>query len=72
MDFNKAFMSYDSVDGAMCQTTEVKMSQKQAAIEAVQRIGLNQIKNVDPAWFEDKKTAEMFFARLDILKQYSI
>lgn len=31
------------------------MSQKQAAIEAVQRIGLNQIKNIEPSWFDDKK-----------------
>lgn len=72
MDFNKSFMSYDSVDGAMCQTTEVKISQKQAAIEAVQKIGLNQIKNVEPSWFDDKKVAEMFFTRLNILKQISV
>ena len=43
MDFNKAFLSYNTVEGALCQTAETRISQKQAAIEAVQKIGLNQI-----------------------------
>lgn len=68
MDFNKAFLSYDTVDGALCQTTEARMSQKQAAVEAVREIGLNQIKDVDRAWFGDDATANMFFERLNILK----
>lgn len=68
MDFNKAFLAYDTLEGALCQTTEEKISQKQAAVLAVQRIGLNQIKEVDEAWFDDKTIAEMFFARLKVLK----
>ena len=68
MDFNKSFLSYDSVEGARCQTTEKNLSQKDAAIEAVKKIGLNQIKEVNPEWFNDKNTKEMFFKRLDILK----
>ena len=68
MDFNKSFLSYDSVEGARCQTTEKNLSQKDAAIEAVKKIGLNQIKEVNSEWFNDKKTKEMFFKRLDILK----
>lgn len=68
MDFNKAFMSYESIEGALCQTTERKISQKQAAIEAVEKIGLNQLKEIDRSWFENKTVADMFFARLEILK----
>ena len=68
MDFNKAFLSYDTVNGAMCQTAERAMSQKQAAIEAVEKIGLNQIKNIDRAWFKDERMADMFFERLNVLK----
>ncbi len=69
MDFNKAFLSYENVEGAICQTTSVKTSQKQAAIEAVQEIGLNQCKEVDRAWFADEKQAEQFFERLSILRE---
>ena len=69
MDFNKAFLSYDNLEGALCQTTDRKISQKQAAIEAVKRIGLNQIKEVERAWFTDQKIADIFFDRLRILKE---
>ena len=68
MDFNKAFLSYQIIDGALCQTTENKISQRQAAIEAVKKVGLNQLKEVDKNWFSDKKIADMFFERLNILK----
>ena len=68
MDYNKAFLSYDTVEGALCQTTENRVSQKQAAIEAVKEIGLNQIKEIDRSLFSNEKIADMFFARLDILK----
>ncbi len=69
MDFNKAFLSYEDIDGAICQTTDKKMTQKQAAIEAVRKIGLNQLKEVDKNWFADGKQAKMFFTRLSILKE---
>ena len=68
MDFNKSFLSYDTIDGAMCQTCGRSISQRQAAIEAVQRIGLNQIGEIDKGWFDDEKTADMFFARLEVLR----
>ncbi len=68
MDFNKAFLSYETLEGALCQTTERQVSQKQAAIDAVKKVGLNQIKEVDQSWFSDQKTADMFFARLNVLK----
>lgn len=44
MDLNQAFSAYDSVDGAGCQTIpERKLTQREAALEAVRQIGLNQV-----------------------------
>lgn len=60
MDYNKSFLSYETISSARCQT--------QAAAEAVQKIGLIQIKDVDPSWFADGKISEMFFQRLDFLR----
>lgn len=42
MDFNRAFYSYDTLDGANCQTVfGEKMTQKEAVVQAVKKIGLN-------------------------------
>ena len=61
MDFNKAFQAYEGIDGANCLTTEKKMTQKEAAVEAVLRVGLNQIREVLPEWFvEGKKKKNVF------------
>lgn len=68
MDFNKAFQAYDTLEGANCLTTVTKMTQKDAAIEAVKAIGLNQIKEVDLAWFTDAAAKKMFEKRLALLK----
>ena len=68
MDYNKAFLSYEKLSGARSQTSEKPQSQQQAAEEAVNAIGLNQIKEVNPAWFDDEQTREMFFKRLDFLQ----
>ena len=68
MDYNKAFLSYDKISGARCQTADKPKSQQQAAEEAVRAVGLNQIKEIDPAWFNDNATKEMFLQRLDLLK----
>ena len=68
MDYNKAFLSYEKLSGARSQTSEKPQSQQQAAEEAVKIIGLNQIKEVDPAWFDDEQTKKMFFQRLDFLQ----
>ena len=68
MDFNKSFLAYDTVDGAKCQTTDRRITQREAAVEAVKKIGLNQISEINPEWFSDKNECEMFFRRLDILK----
>ena len=69
MDFNKAFMSYDTIEGALCQTLEKRITQKDAAVEAVREVGLNQKKAINPEWFTNKQTRQMFFRRLDVLKK---
>ena len=68
MDFNKAFQSYDTIEGANCLTAPGKMSQREAAVEAVQKIGLNQIREIEDAWFQNGRQKEMFAKRLEILK----
>ena len=68
MDFNKSFLSYDTVEGAICQPTNKKMTQPEAAIEAVEKIGLNNISRIDEDWFQNEQTKEMFFKRLEILQ----
>lgn len=72
MDFNKSFGSYDTIEGANCLTSKFlenkNQTQKEAAIEAVNKIGLNQIEEVKDEWFEDKRRREMFFERLSLLQ----
>ncbi len=68
MDFNKAFTSYDTLEGAICQTSTTRLSQKDAAIEAVQQIGLNQITDIRREWFSSESQWEMFNRRLEILR----
>ena len=58
MDFNKSFLAYDTIDGARCQTSSRKLSQCEAAIEAVRAVGLNQIAEVEPEWFADPAALE--------------
>ena len=74
MDFNQCFNSYDTIDGATCQTVfPRKLTQREAAIEAVRKIGLRQIKEMDTEQFgEMKSEAEMFQKRLDELKRVNI
>lgn len=72
MDFNQCFGAYDTIDGANCLTVgSRRLSQRQAAIEAVQTIGLPQISEVDLSAFggllEEK---EMFCKRLAELKRF--
>lgn len=74
MDFNQSFRAYDQMDGANCLPAHVfgqKMTQKEAAVEAVRRIGLNQIREVDSAVFARLPQYErMFRERLALLKCY--
>ena len=71
MDFNQSFQMYDSLDGANCQTCfGERMNQKQAALQAVERVGLNQICSIEDEWFQYfPEYMEMFKKRLDILKR---
>ena len=68
MDYNKAFLSYDTTEGVRCIPRGENYTQKQAALEAVGKIGLNQIAEVKREWFENDAEFRMFFTRLFILK----
>lgn len=72
MDFNMSFHAYDKLDGANCQTvTPRKLTQREAAVEAVQAIGLRQIREVDLAVFDGmEQERDMFLLRLAELKKY--
>lgn len=72
MDFNQSFQAYDTIEGARCQTVlPLHISQKEAAVEAVKKIGLHQIAAIDPVWFAgEEKEYEMLQDRLHILKTY--
>ena len=69
MDFNKSFLAYDTTDGMRCLTTEVPVSQRQAAEMAVKTVGLNQQREIIREWFPDDEVWEMFTLRLKILQQ---
>ena len=64
MDFNRAFQQYDTLDGANCLTVGKRhLSQKEAAMEAVQAIGLNQICNVESTVFAGYEEYDEMFSR---------
>ena len=71
MDLNQTFLAYDTPDGANCMTTgNRKMSQREAAVEAVKNIGLNQKDEIKDEWFKGReKEREMFWCRFGILKE---
>lgn len=73
MDFNMSFQTYDKLDGANCQTVDRrKLTQREAAIEAVQAIGLRLIRDVDLSWFgENDQEREMFQLRMAELQKYA-
>ena len=68
MDFNRAFGTYDTLEGARCQTTDTPKSQLEAALDGVRRIGLNQIAPIDDAWFDDDSQRIMLHRRLSLLQ----
>lgn len=70
MDFNQSFLSYDTIEGANCQTLFGKRAtQKEAAMEAVHKIGLNQLKEVERSCFSElPQYYEMFRKRLEVLR----
>jgi len=70
MDFNQSFNAYDNIEGANCQTMFGEhITQKDAAIKSVKRIGLNQLKDVGKECFcELPQFYQMFCERLELLK----
>lgn len=70
MDFNQAFHAYDTLDGANCQTVfRSGVTQRDAAVQAVKAIGLNQIKEIDKDIFANlPQYYDMFQQRLELLK----
>ena len=73
MDFNMSFQTYDKLDGANCQTVDRRqLTQREAAIEAVQAIGLRLIRDVDLSWFgENDQERQMFQLRMAELQKYA-
>lgn len=65
-----AFHAYDTIDGANCQTVwPEKMTQREAALLAVRKIGLNQEHEAEKAWFQGREQEyAMFTERLRMLK----
>ena len=74
MDFNQAFQSYNTLDGANCQTLFGRhATQREAAEEAVRAVGLNQIAEVKKEVFlELPQMYEMFRRRLEHLKMLNV
>ena len=71
MDFNKAFQAYDTIEGSRCLTSPQPMSQMDAALEAVRRIGLNQKEEVKKEWFSDPAQWKLFQKRFNVLLNVS-
>lgn len=71
MDLNQVFRAYDTLEGASCQTAwPRRLTQKEAALEAVKSIGLNQIMEPDREWFAGREQDySMFCTRLKFLKE---
>jgi hypothetical protein len=71
MDFNQCFFAYTNLDGANCLTVNGKMTQREAAVNAVKHIGLRQVRDIDMSQFAGmEREAEMFVQRLDELRKY--
>ena len=70
MDFNRAFQQYNTLEGANCLTVGKRhLSQREAAVEAIKKIGLNQkydMLNIAIAGKERRK--KMLYERLNFLK----
>lgn len=73
MDFNQSFGSYDTLDGAGCQTVyPERKTQREAAVEAVKAVGFagHQMKEITGDFFADApEWKEMFFRRYEELKK---
>ncbi len=71
MDFNQAFHAYDNLEGANCQTVFCSgLTQREAAVMAVENVGLNQIREVEQEVFSClPQYYDMFMMRLGALRE---
>lgn len=72
MDFNRAFSAYDSLDGGRCLTVRrgAAVSQREAAVDAAKKVGLNQLRDVEQDWFGGRTADwDMFRTRLELLRK---
>lgn len=69
MDFNRSFQQYDTLDGANCLTVgKLHLSQREAAMEAVDKIGRNQLCDIDKELFlEYRERLKIFGKRKNVL-----
>ena len=69
MDFNRSFQQYDTLDGANCLTVGKRhLSQREAAMEAVDKIGRNQLCDIDKELFlEYRERLKIFGKRKNVL-----
>ena len=74
MDFNRAFQQYDTLDGANCLTVGKRhLSQREAAMEAVEKTTINKIYDIDIVDFAGhKEWGYMFQKRMSSLLIKSI
>ena len=74
MDFNRAFQQYDTLDGANCLTVGKRnLSQREAAMEAVEKTTINKICDIDIVDFAGhKEWGYMFQKRMSSLLIKSI
>ena len=72
MDFNMSFHAYEDINGANCQTVSPrKLTQREAAIEAVKMIGLRKKCDIDLRLFDGmERERDVFVQRLKELEQY--
>ena len=69
MDFNRSFQQYDTLDGANRLTVGKRhLSQREAAMEAVDKIGRNQLCDIDKELFlEYRERLKIFGKRKNVL-----
>ena len=70
MDFNRAFQQYDTLDGTNCLTVGKRhLNQREAAVEAVRKIGLNLLENVNKDIFVGSTKRDVAYSkRIELLK----
>lgn len=69
MDFNRTFNAYDTLDGANCLTVRPRLlTQREAAEEAVRKIGFSQQREIKAEWFNNRQQEyEMLMRRREVL-----